>query len=115
MNGIFKAFNMIDLIPWNILCEIIINLVHYRNYKAEIYAFGKRLGEDFKEDLLREAFTEKSFIIKESEKLMKVGVDPQLDMKDNSNFAVEGEKFTSQYVHKYLVTVLPSLPSEHIK
>lgn len=85
------------------------------NYKAEIYAFGKRLGEDFKEELLREAFTEKSFINQESEKLMKVGVEPQLDMKDNSNFAVEGEKFISKCIYQYLVTVLPSLPSEHIK
>ncbi|XP_066905116.1 large ribosomal subunit protein mL44 isoform X2 [Halyomorpha halys] len=85
------------------------------NYKAEIYAFGKRLGEDFREELLREAFTEKSFINLEAEKLKKVGVDPQLDMKDNSNFSVEGEKFISQCVLQYLVTVLPSLPSEHIK
>ncbi|CAH1403165.1 unnamed protein product [Nezara viridula] len=85
------------------------------NYKAEIYSFGKRLGEDFKEDLLREAFTEKSFINLEAEKLMKVGVDPQLDMKDNANFSVEGEKFISQCVLKYLVSVLPSLPSEHIE
>lgn len=33
------------------------------NYDAEIYAFGKRLNEDFQEDLLRTALINRSYTL----------------------------------------------------
>jgi len=38
------------------------------NYRAELYAFGKRLGENFEESLLTRAFIDKSFIHEEKKR-----------------------------------------------
>lgn len=84
------------------------------NYKAELYAFGKRLGEEFKDDLLREALTEKSYIQLEEEKQRSVGIEPQLDLRDNESLASSGEEFITKYSEQYLRTVLPNLPIEYI-
>lgn len=84
------------------------------NYKAELYAFGKRLGEEFQEDVLRQALTERSYIELEEEKQRKVGIEPQLDISDNADLACRGEKFIKAYTEQYLTVVLPSLPSDYI-
>lgn len=85
------------------------------NYNAEVYAFGKRLGEDFEDDLLRQALTERSYIIKEEMKQKEVGIDePLIALKDNAEFVKPGEKLMSDYIMKFLHTVYPIYPEEGI-
>jgi hypothetical protein len=39
------------------LLDLELSLIYFRNYDTEMYAFGKRFGEAFKETSLRKAFT----------------------------------------------------------
>lgn len=59
------------------------------NLEAELYAFGKRLGEEFDSDLLLQAFTDRSYVIKEELKQKEMDFD--LKMKDNRELAEEGK------------------------
>lgn len=61
------------------------------NLEAELYAFGRRLNEDFDLDLLLQAFTDRSYVIKEEMKQKELGVEIQ--MKDNRELADEGKGF----------------------
>lgn len=58
------------------------------NLEAELYAFGKRLNEEFDADLLLQAFTDRSYVIKEEMKQKEMEFD--LKMKDNRELADEG-------------------------
>ncbi|KAL1140137.1 hypothetical protein AAG570_000069 [Ranatra chinensis] len=87
----------------------------FRNYDAELYAFGKRLGEEFDKELLRQALTERSYIVQEENRQKSVGIESDLDLSDNNFFVFEGEQLMSDYVTQYLKTNLPRLPSEYIK
>lgn len=82
------------------------------NLEAELYAFGKRLNEEFDSDLLLQAFTDRTYIIKEEMKQKEMGVD--IPMKDNMELIAEGEKFINEYVQLYLETVLPKFPLEGV-
>ncbi|XP_049879150.1 39S ribosomal protein L44, mitochondrial [Pectinophora gossypiella] len=82
------------------------------NLEAEIYAFGKRLNEDFDQDLLLQAFTDRSYVIKEEMKQKEMEID--IKMKDNKTLAEEGEKFMKEYIQLYLEAVLPKFPMEGI-
>ncbi|XP_025410157.1 39S ribosomal protein L44, mitochondrial [Sipha flava] len=85
------------------------------NYDSEIYAFSKRLGEDFNNDLLLKAFTERSYIIDEEEKQKSVGIEqPTLNLIDNKELVAKGSEFIDDIVKRYLRTVLPRLPEEGI-
>lgn len=85
------------------------------NYNAEVFAFGKRLGEEFKDNLLRRALTQRSYIVMEEEKQKTVGIeDPKLELEDNSQFSEQGEKFMRNYIQRYLRIVLPRFPEEGI-
>jgi large subunit ribosomal protein L44 len=44
-----------------------------RNYDAEIFAFSKRLNEDFNETILKQAFVHPSYLALEKEKLKEIG------------------------------------------
>lgn len=59
------------------------------NLEAELYAFGKRLNEDFDADLLLQAFTDRSYVIKEEMKQKEMDID--IKMKDNRELAEEGK------------------------
>lgn len=48
------------------------------NYDAEIYAFSKRLGEEFKDDVLRTALTHESHVVKEQLCAEKTGQQHQM-------------------------------------
>ncbi|XP_067015421.2 large ribosomal subunit protein mL44 [Anabrus simplex] len=86
------------------------------NYKAEQYAFGKRLNEEFREDLLLQAFTHRSYIIQEEEKQKEVGIeDPQLDLQDNRELVETGDQFIRQYISTYIRRSLPRFPEEGIR
>lgn len=85
------------------------------NYNAEVFAFSKRLGEEFDDSLLRRALTQRSYIIMEEEKQKAVGIEnPKLELEDNSEFSEQGEKFMKNYIQRYLRTVLPRFPEEGI-
>lgn len=60
------------------------------NLEAELYAFGKRLNEEFDSDLLLQAFTDRSYVIKEEMKQKEMGID--ISMKDNRELMLEGIK-----------------------
>lgn len=83
------------------------------NLEAELYAFGKRLNEDFDLDLLLQAFTDRSYVIKEEMKQKELGIE--LQMKDNRDLAEEGLKFMNEYIQLYLEATLPKFPLEGIK
>ena len=77
------------------------------NYNAEVFAFSKRLGEEFDDKLLKRALTQRSYIVMEEEKQRAVGIeDPKLALEDNSEFSEQGEKFMKNYIQRYLRTCL---------
>ncbi|CAH0713713.1 unnamed protein product, partial [Brenthis ino] len=82
------------------------------NLEAELYAFGKRLNEEFDADLLLQAFTDRSYVIKEEMTQKEMEFD--LKMKGNRELADEGEKFMKDYIKIYLETVLPKFPMEGV-
>ncbi|CAH2052160.1 unnamed protein product, partial [Iphiclides podalirius] len=82
------------------------------NLEAELFAFGKRLNEEFDSDILLQAFTDRSYVIKEEMKQKEIKFD--IKMKDNKELAEEGSKFIDHYIQVYLETVLPKVPLEGI-
>lgn len=83
------------------------------NLESELFAFGKRLNEEFDADLLLQAFTDKSYVIQEQSK--QKDLDINLELKHNAELAEEGERFMKEYIELYLERVLPRLPIEGIK
>lgn len=69
------------------------------NLEAELYAFGKRLNEDFDSDLLLQAFTDRTYVIKEEMKQKELEFD--LKMKDNRVLAEEGKSFLTHLTTFY--------------
>ncbi|KAL3270937.1 hypothetical protein HHI36_021442 [Cryptolaemus montrouzieri] len=64
------------------------------NYEAEIYAFGKRLGENFNKDILKRALTHKSYIIqKELE-------GETTDLQSNQDLIEEGSLIISECLNE---------------
>lgn len=85
------------------------------NPNAEIFAFGKRLSEDFNLSVLRQAFIHRSYIAQELEKQKEVGIEnPTLDVEDNDKLIESGSKLLTSYVRNYVNQSLPSAP-EHFK
>lgn len=85
------------------------------NYKAEVYSFGQRLGEDFDQEILTQAFTHPSYIAQEEARLSEVGVEqPELAMKDHRELAVLGEGIVRKYVDAFLRFHLPLFPDPGI-
>lgn len=85
------------------------------NYHAELFAFGKRLGEEFRKDLLQRAFTHRSYIVQEEMKQKEVGIEePNLSLEDNQDLARRGETLMSEYLKCHLRVALPRFPEEGI-
>jgi large subunit ribosomal protein L44 len=83
------------------------------NYTAEIYAFGKRLGETFDDGLLREALTDRSYIHKERKKQEELGIDTAvLDMRDNEELSELGTQITKSVLLEFVRNEIPSFPAE---
>lgn len=59
------------------------------NLEAELYAFAKRLNEDFDSDLLLQAFTDRSYVIKEEMKQKEM--EFHIKMKDNRDLIEIGK------------------------
>ncbi|XP_014254443.1 39S ribosomal protein L44, mitochondrial [Cimex lectularius] len=85
------------------------------NYNAEIYAFGKRLGEDFDQSALKQALLDESYIKKLAKEQKSVGLEAETNIKSNMDMAEEGETLIQDYINKYLTTTLPYLPNKYIE
>lgn len=85
------------------------------NRSTEIYAFNKRLSEDFNLEKLEQAFTFRSYVIQEELRQKEMGIeDAKLDIQDNTELIMKGEKLTSEIVQNYLTKVLPLTPESII-
>ncbi|GFO42737.1 39S ribosomal protein l44, mitochondrial-like protein [Plakobranchus ocellatus] len=87
------------------------------NYDAEIYAFGQRLGEEFEESTLRQAFINRSYVEGEKKKRAELGIDIDavpLQLDDNTEFANEGSVLMSSYLKVYLRNIYPYMFEEGI-
>lgn len=85
-----------------------------RNYNAELFAFGNRLGEKFEDNFLREALTNKSYIEGEASRMNEVGLQLTLAMKSNEELSVKGQQQISKFVKGYLRAILTKVPEEMI-
>lgn len=85
------------------------------NRSAEIYAFNKRLSEDFDVEKLEQAFTHRSYVIREEQRQREIGIEePKLAIQDNTDLIMKGEKLTSEIVQNYLTQALPHTPENII-
>lgn len=85
------------------------------NFNAEIYAYGKRLNENFDLALLERAFVQRSYVIQEELRLDKLGIEKtDLQLQDNRELAENGLKLARTYVNTYLRYHLPNYPDEGI-
>jgi len=88
------------------------------NYRAELYAFGKRLGENFEESLLTQAFVDKSFVHEERKRQEELGLNPEtvtLPRMDNTELVKRGEELLNKVLASFLQKEFPKLPNEGIK
>nr|CAG4638065.1 EOG090X0DYO [Chydorus sphaericus] len=99
-NGGEKIFHRSTFLEWN--------------YDAELYAFGNRLNEKFEDALLRQALTHKSYVLRETERLQTIGVEPNLEFKLNDELAKKGAEMISRFVRGYLRAVFTKVPEEMI-
>ncbi|CAG0920156.1 unnamed protein product [Notodromas monacha] len=86
------------------------------NYDAELYAFGKRLGEDFDPQILRLALTHKSHIEAETQRRRSLGVsDADLNTDQHNGLLLKaGRTFVSSYLLRHLQAAFPAFPKEGI-
>lgn len=81
------------------------------NYRAELYAFGQRLHEQFDQKLLAQAFVDRSYVVQEEQRQREVQIEnPVVDMKDNAELVVRGEEILREYVLAFLQYSLPRFP-----
>lgn len=93
--------------------------IHHRssfiewNPNAELFAFAKRLNEDFNRESLQQAFTDRSFIVQEELKQREVGIEePVLNIKDNAELVKHGDELISNYVRAFIGFSFPRLPAD---
>lgn len=83
------------------------------NYRAELFAFGKRLQEEFNMSSLQTAFTQQSYIAKEEAKQRALGIEEaDIQMSHNSDLAKRGADIAKDYVEAFVKYSLPKVPLE---
>lgn len=86
------------------------------NYQSELYAFGKRLNEEFDMSSLKSALTNRSYIIKEENKHRELGIEePQLNLNDNIKLIEKGSAIVADYIDAFIRHSLPKLPEEGVR
>ncbi|ESO98157.1 hypothetical protein LOTGIDRAFT_239065 [Lottia gigantea] len=88
------------------------------NYDSEVYSFGKRLGEDLNDDILKKVFLHRSYIEREKKKIQELGIavgTSGLDVDHNEQLAKSGEQLASNYVLIYLRNAFPNYFEEGIR
>ncbi|KAK5638020.1 hypothetical protein RI129_012315 [Pyrocoelia pectoralis] len=68
------------------------------NYDAELYSFGKRLGEEFKTNLLQKAFTHRSYVIQR-----ELTGNLTETFEDNSDLITEGDSVILKSIRQQYV------------
>lgn len=85
------------------------------NRDAELYAFSARLSEKFDSDLLQQALTNRSYVIKEEERQKSFGIEnPLIELLDNRELITEGEIILPNIIESYLSTSFPNAPQDCI-
>uniref|UniRef100_D3TMI3 Large ribosomal subunit protein mL44 n=1 Tax=Glossina morsitans morsitans TaxID=37546 RepID=D3TMI3_GLOMM len=83
------------------------------NYRAELFAFGKRLNEDFQVPLLQTALTQESYVAKEKLKQEELGVEnADIQLKHNAELAEHGQRLAKAYIEAFVAHSLPKMPAE---
>lgn len=83
------------------------------NYRAELFAFGKRLQENFQMPLLQTAFTQQSYIAKEKTRQRELGIEEvDIQMSHNIDLARRGADIAKEYVDAFLTFSLSKVPLE---
>ncbi|XP_073481774.1 large ribosomal subunit protein mL44 [Aquarana catesbeiana] len=88
------------------------------DYHAEIVAFSKRLNESFSTDLLKTAFVNHSYVVKEEKERSELGLDNEtasLNLQDNRELAQHGLDFTVSYLTSTIQQAFPNLPTVGVK
>lgn len=86
------------------------------NYQSELYAFGKRLNEEFDLSSLKSALTNRSYVIKEENRLREIGVEEaQLNLTDNEKLVDKGAAIVAEYVNAFLKFSFPKVPKKGIE
>jgi len=84
------------------------------NLEAELFAFGRRLGEEFEERILRKALCDPTYVRMQMEREKGVGLGSEgpADGSDNSELRQLGLGIIDNYVKAYIRTHFPNLPEE---
>ncbi|XP_071848251.1 large ribosomal subunit protein mL44-like [Apostichopus japonicus] len=81
------------------------------DYESELFAFGKRIGEDLEDSILRQALRRPIIIIDSAGK----GGGATLPQPDNAILSESGSLFVSSYIPAYLTHIYPKLPTDGIR
>lgn len=85
------------------------------NYDSELYAFSHRLGENFDSDSLKRALVDTSFVVQQEEERRNVGLDADLELRDNSEMSAKGDELMKAYIDQYLTVTLNKVPRKYIR
>lgn len=85
------------------------------NYRAELFAFGKRLHEEFDLEMLQAAFTQPSYVQKELLRQRELGIaETDIIITDNYELSERGAYLANEYVCAYLKQSFPNVPVDGI-
>lgn len=85
------------------------------NYRAEVYACGKRLQENFNNDLLHRAFVHRAHVSAEVDRQKELGIyDENQKVFDNTELVKRGDKLISKCTRDFLIASLPKMPEQGI-
>lgn len=82
------------------------------DYESELFAFGKRIGEDLDKSILRQSLRQPNSL---SDSTTTETAETALPEPDNAVLAESGSLFASSYVQAFLSHVYPKLPHEAIR
>jgi len=83
------------------------------NYDSELYAFGRRLNEEFNNNLLKQAFVQPSYALAQKKKFEDLGVEFDVSF-NNLSLAKEGENVCKCYLEAVLNFWYPNLPKQGV-
>ncbi|KAF7268063.1 hypothetical protein GWI33_018761 [Rhynchophorus ferrugineus] len=77
------------------------------NYDVELYCFGKRVGETFKDNFLREALVQREYANVEEFRAEKEGNESYVPEESNTQLASEGHKIIYNYIGEVYLKSYP--------
>ncbi|TRY71079.1 hypothetical protein TCAL_01170 [Tigriopus californicus] len=87
------------------------------NYDSELYAFSVRLGENFDDSKIREAFVDQSHVEMEAERhrALEMGSEDEFAITSNDRLAEVGSTFLSETLESYVRVAFPFWPEEGVQ